>query len=404
MDIQVLVDDLARLIKRPITVEDTKGALIAYSAHEYPVDPVRMETLLRKGASKSTIDVLKRHGVYEAINSSSGVVRVKAVPEIGFHSRIAVAVRSRREVLGYLWVKDDGGPLLPQDEAAIIRASKVMAHNFPGVEPLLPAPVPRACSFVEQLLSADGKLSPAELRARSRGWELNPPFQVMVMANKPSRVSVNPTILLEKVDDFFKVKKVNVMASNYRNEIVIIVSGESSHRVKDIALDLSRYLDEAGFRQFIGLGCAYTDLALVQKSYHEASESIIIGARLHLDDDEPFLDYGQVALYDLVRCMSKCKAKGAYGRELVRHIVLYDRLNGTELIRTLEALLDYGGKRREAAKYLNVHPNTLDYRLKRINQMFQSPLDDPSIRLAVHLWIKAIKYSTDQGENPRMGS
>ena len=70
MEMQILVDDLAKLIKRPITLEDINGNLIAYSAHEHPVDQVRVETLLRKGASKGTIEALKNHGVYKEIDSS----------------------------------------------------------------------------------------------------------------------------------------------------------------------------------------------------------------------------------------------------------------------------------------------------------------------------------------------
>lgn len=397
MEIQTFVDELARLIKRPITVEDTDGNLIAYSAHEQPVDAVRMETLLRKGASKTTIDVLKKHGVYEAVDSSSGVVRVKAIPEIGFDSRIAVAIRSGRKVIGYLWVKDGGGPLLPQDEAAIIKMSRLLSQHLPGTEPAFSSSAPQAGSLVMELISPVGKIDPAEFTARSRGWDLNPPFQVIVLAGKPLGRPVNVAALREQVSPFFSDRKLNALISDYHDQVVIVVIGEPSYQVKGIALGLSRYLEDAGFRRFIGLGCSCADLTMVHRSYNEACEAISLGTKLHLDDEEPFLDYGQVALYDLVKCLSRCKAQGAYGRDLVRHIALFDRLNGTDLMKTLEAWLDYGGRRKDTARYLNIHPNTLDYRLRRIGQVIQCPLDDPGMRLAVHLWIKAARFSEQDG-------
>ena len=160
MEIQTFVDELARLIKRPITVEDTDGNLIAYSAHEQPVDAVRMETLLRKGASKTTIDVLKKHGVYEAVDSSSGVVRVKAIPEIGFDSRIAVAIRSGRKVIGYLWVKD-GGPSCRRMKQQLLRCQRLLSAPS-GTEPAFSTSAPQAGSLVMELISPVGKIDPAE--------------------------------------------------------------------------------------------------------------------------------------------------------------------------------------------------------------------------------------------------
>ncbi len=397
MEIQTLVDQLARLIKRPITVEDTDGNLIAYSAHEQPVDAVRMETLLRKGASKTTINVLKKHGVYEVIDSSLGVVRVKAIPEIGFDSRIAVAIRSGRKVIGYLWVKDGGGPLLRQDEAAIIKMSRVLSQHFHEVEPVFSSGSPQAGSLLKELISPVVKIDPAEFMAKFRGWDFNPPFQVMVLASKPFGHPVNVTALREEISGFFSDRKFNAMISDYQDEVVIIVNGQSSHQVKGIALSLSRYLEDSGFRRFVGLGCSYADLTMVHRSYREACEAISLGTKLHLDDEEPFLDYGQVALYDLVMCLSTCKGQGAYGRDLVRDIILFDRLNGTELMKTLEVWLDYGGRRKDAARHLNIHPNTLDYRLRRISEVIQCPLDDPGMKLAVHLWIKATRFSEQDG-------
>ncbi len=396
MEIQALVDELARLIGRPITVENIDNTLIAYSAHESPVDAVRMETLLRKGASENTIEVLRKHGVYKLINSSPGVVRVEAIPEIDFNSRIALAVRLGRKVLGYLWVKDDGVPLSTKDEAAIIKTARLLSNKLCDAQHLSLEQTNSVDLLIAEILSSSGsKLGLIEYKARLHGWSLVPPFNVMVLAAKPARLSHNLKTLRQNTEEFAAQNKVEAMVGIYAGRTVAIVFGESCRRVKQIALGLSRHMEQAKLSVFIGIGCCYEELSSVSKSYQEASESIELAAGLNVLQDEPFIDYGQAALYDLVACMPECKTRGAYGRGVVHKIALYDKLNGTELLKTLEAMLDYGGKRKDAAGHLYVHPNTVDYRLRKIKQVVDFPLDDPSIRLAVHLWIKALKYHSN---------
>ncbi|HRC54228.1 MAG TPA: helix-turn-helix domain-containing protein, partial [Bacillota bacterium] len=138
------------------------------------------------------------------------------------------------------------------------------------------------------------------------------------------------------------------------------------------------------------IGSPFIAVSAIQESYQQAREAIELGIRYHPEANSVIFDYGQVSLYDLIGCMATCKDRSAYGRELVEQISLYDRVNGTEFLKTLEVVLDFGGKRKDAASCLNIHPNTLDYRMRRLNEVVQCSLDDPGLRLAVHLWIKAI--------------
>ena len=92
MEVQAIIDDLARTIGRPITLEDAGGRLVAYSAHDQPVDSVRVETLLRRGASEATLKALKERGVYASVERNPGVAYVNGIPEIGFSPRDALAI------------------------------------------------------------------------------------------------------------------------------------------------------------------------------------------------------------------------------------------------------------------------------------------------------------------------
>jgi PucR family transcriptional regulator, purine catabolism regulatory protein len=66
-------------------------------------------------------------------------------------------------------------------------------------------------------------------------------------------------------------------------------------------------------------------------------------------------------------------------------------LNGDaheSLLATLEMFFTTNGNTFQAAQRLGLHRNTLTYRLNRIQELLGVTLDDPDVRLALHLALK----------------
>jgi DNA-binding PucR family transcriptional regulator len=60
------------------------------------------------------------------------------------------------------------------------------------------------------------------------------------------------------------------------------------------------------------------------------------------------------------------------------------------LSRTLLAWLDHQGRVPEIAAALNVHPQTVRYRLGRLRELFGPQLDDPRLRFELALALRAV--------------
>lgn len=71
----------------------------------------------------------------------------------------------------------------------------------------------------------------------------------------------------------------------------------------------------------------------------------------------------------------------------------------TELLTTLDAFLDCGLDRRRTAERLHVHPNTLDYRLKRIRELTDMDVRNPQ---DVALLVLALKVGPRNGDARRV--
>jgi len=68
----------------------------------------------------------------------------------------------------------------------------------------------------------------------------------------------------------------------------------------------------------------------------------------------------------------------------------HDRKNGTDYVATLRAYLDTLGDAGAAAVRMNIHVNTLRYRLRRLAELSEAKLDDPEVRLSLQLQLYAL--------------
>ena len=63
------------------------------------------------------------------------------------------------------------------------------------------------------------------------------------------------------------------------------------------------------------------------------------------------------------------------------------------LAETLRVYLDSFGDIAEAAQSLRVHPNTVRYRVRRIEKLLSTSLGDPEARLLFSLGLRALERS-----------
>lgn len=82
-----------------------------------------------------------------------------------------------------------------------------------------------------------------------------------------------------------------------------------------------------------------------------------------------------------------------YIAETVTRLEEHDRENDTQLLTTLEVLVDCLGARTQAAERLFMHRNTLSYRIRRIEQIIGCDLSDGHQLLCLALALKIRRYS-----------
>lgn len=187
----------------------------------------------------------------------------------------------------------------------------------------------------------------------------------------------------------------------FRGDVVIVVSGREVRAAGDLAGALA-VIGGVASPPSVGLGSVCRSLSEVRKSYLEAASAITLGARL--GGNSRYFDYSTLAPYELLSCLATCRKAGSFGRDAVDRVITYDDIHSGSLLDTIEAYLDFHGKRKAAASRLNIHPNTLDYRVRKARELMGLDLDDPNVRLIIHIWVKALSgHARIAGLAPQSG-
>ena len=140
-----------------------------------------------------------------------------------------------------------------------------------------------------------------------------------------------------------------------------------------------------------GLGQGYTGLSGVARSLHEAEQAVTLGSRLF--GGGAVWSYAELGIYRLLlplRAQHAAELR-TFVADTLGPLASDRRAGAGVLLDTLDTYLAHGGNTSQAAAALNLHRNTLAYRLRRIAAITGLAVDDPEARLRLHLALKVLR-------------
>ena len=172
-----------------------------------------------------------------------------------------------------------------------------------------------------------------------------------------------------------------------RGGSILAMVGLGGRRAPDAA-SLLRDLHQAGRAACgavaIGHGRQRAGAAEVAVAAREAEQALTMGRRLYGPDR--VIAFQDLGLYRLLYSLQRQPELRGFSDESLAGLRARDR--GGDLRKTLAAYLDANGSPTEAAARLNLHRNTVLYRLSRIGDVLGVDLRDPDARLALHLALR----------------
>ena len=136
----------------------------------------------------------------------------------------------------------------------------------------------------------------------------------------------------------------------------------------------------------IGVGSSCEQISNLRDSFTEASKCIDMAATVQW--------YEELGFFRLLMSMNDRKLLEEYMQQTLGKIIEYDEKNKTQLVETLEAYFHCNENMKDTAEYIYSHPNTIKYRLQRIEEICGRSLENSKdkLELQVSLYIMQVLH------------
>ena len=368
---QAIITALANLVNRPAAIIDAWGSLIALASFENS----NLKILDRLKNNSRAIAITDSQPTYKP---NEGIWLMRFFPGQKYQSE------------GYIVVVDPTHDLDPLGMLAIEQASIIAALEMTKQHAVLETERRLQHNFFESLLgetsiSSDMLLS----RAHTLGWELNDK-QIIALINIASLQQthyLSDTLRLQEfqyfkdhfLDIFTSIVKEcdlqSIVVDQSENLILLLHCDKNQPAIqtrRELQITAELIASKMKFQGYdfdmeIIFGGFHDKVQELRKSYDEALMASKVSKRLSLK--QPVVWYDDVVLYILLdRITNQPEITGWLERTLGK-LIEYDRVNKSDLVRTLEIYFDTNQIAQQAALSLFVHPKTLKYRLHRIEEI-----------------------------------
>jgi hypothetical protein len=386
-DLFSLANAIAYGVGGATTIEDPEGRVLAYSNLPHQeIDDIRQQGILgRKTPDRPTNSV-----EYQRVLRAEGPVRFD-IPAADHTDRLAIPVRAGPQLLGIIWVLDGVPSLGPGAEEALEEAAKVTALH------LLRARIrrdPGRLNRDEALAALLDGTGTADVASAQLGIDVDTPTVVLAIAQ--ASPDDTPGLGSARIVDL-----VGLYCEAWHPQALCTMTGGLVYALLPTRADdgverrAARFADDVtgtvhrstGLVLHVGIGLPAARLGDVPASRRTADRVL---RALAADADRI-----RVAAVEDVRSrviLLELAERGAASTGLrpdpVSRMIEHDEANSTVHAESLLAYLDAFGEVIPAAGRLAVHENTLRYRIRRIQELFDLDLNDPETRLVTWLQLR----------------
>ncbi|CAN5479865.1 helix-turn-helix domain-containing protein [soil metagenome] len=390
-DLFGLAQSIADRTHGMVSIEDAQSHVLAYSASNDEADDLRRLSILGRAGPPKHLEWIAQWGIFDALRANSEVVRVAERPELGLRPRAAIGIhqpaadeRRAPTFAGTIWVQQ-GSRALADDADSVLRGGAVLAARIMSRLSAAPARATR----VQELLGLRDSDSGLDLAAIARELGVVLDGRAAVIGFDTAATATTPSPRFADV--------LALSASAFRGDAQVAADGS---RVYVLFPNTGKPASVASWVRGT-IATLRTELSLSMRAVIAAPVDGLANAAAARAEVDRVLDSAERHPGAIGEVTSLAEARTTVLLdEIVTLIGANDRLvdprvrvlreQDPVLVETLRAYLDSFGDVAAAAQRLQVHPNTVRYRVRRIEQVLATSLADPEVRLLLSLALRVV--------------
>ncbi|MCH0565668.1 helix-turn-helix domain-containing protein [Streptomyces sp. MUM 136J] len=373
-----------------VSIEDAQSHVLAYSASNESADELRTLSILGREGPRDYLRALEQWGVFHRLRESDEVIDVPAHSQLATERRLVVSIRQPSDegsaaprMLGSIWLQQGAEPFTADAPDVLRGASAIAAriiwrsHNAPSTEGLL----------IQRLFGA-------------RGGGVDVPSLVgalsLPVTGPAAVVGFALTGNAGPADGFAGVgSMIRLHASSFRHDSVATVIGRRAYvllpgykSASTVSAWARQLVDDVEAKRSVVLRAAVAihvmDLGQVAAARTEVDRVLDGTAATFPEGRVTTLDESRTAVL-LGEILDLIGRRPELYDPRLDVLFDYDLRHASSLWESAEAYLARHGDVRQAAAALQVHPNTMRYRIRRVEDIVGLDLGDPSDRLLLEL-------------------
>ncbi|MFQ3565626.1 MAG: helix-turn-helix domain-containing protein [Aggregatilineales bacterium] len=382
-DFNSFLQIMARATAKPVVVHDDAGVLMA---QVYP------NVVRRAGGGRMLLQNLPYGAFQNWLSREAPTLDGAIVPSpLGYTTVLKVEKR----IAGYLSLVDSRETIDEFDRLVLTYGADVCAIELAKSRAIASAVEQARGDWIQMWLSgtpADDDLMGT--RAQQAGFDPATMYMVAVFrATTEAGTTLPLEALIPLVRDDITRRGLDGAVGQYVDVIVALYPLENqtqTGRVRRVVEEVRAQLATRTPSGLVaaGLSRPAVGLSALREAYREAKDAVSIANEL--GDREQTTFYGDLKLFQLLLALKERNLDHMrrFYRETLGPLVEHDERKQGDLIRTLSGFFEANGNLAKAAADLDVHRNTLVYRLDRIRELTGLDLDDADNRLILHLALK----------------
>lgn len=176
--------------------------------------------------------------------------------------------------------------------------------------------------------------------------------------------------LQQCIETYFLVSKYKGWCFNINNELVFLFNNINENKVNEVIEKIEKYCEDKGFEKqiSIGIGNQTKSIRCISKSYKQAKDVVILNEKECIQNISEYRDIG---IYKILFAIEDKNTIREYIDQTIGRIIEYDKYNDTDLTTVLRCYLNYNGSVQDTANELYIHRNTVNYKIRKIEEILE---------------------------------
>ncbi len=367
--LQYLIEEAATALGNPIVVVDPTYHYIAYHLGDLPDDNTQLAHVMTKEIAQETVldeavayirdshidsEIARTKGPYEQFNTMLGC------------NTMTLAVMVRGVCIAHIMMMERTHTFSDLDRKAFVRLSSFVAQEMQKSEVWGPTSGELGSYFLENLLS-DRSPSVAVTNRRMKALNFHPKELLYVVCLHAPGEGLSQ-VQAEFVAGQLRPVLHHALYTRHHQQLVALLS-----RDPDVGFSPAA---EAKLREVatlngltVGVSNIFTAIINTRQAYEQARAAIRYGEMVStVFDDGGLYRYSDYAYIHMLELAGRRTNLLALCHPALIQLMEHDAQHGSELMETLFCYLQVAGSTARAAELLNLHKNTMLYRLGRIRK------------------------------------